>query len=164
MTYFTDCQTLRDLKAAYRRAAMANHPDRGGSEDAMKAINLAYEKAFARLQASDTREAENSREASEAPGEFINIINLLIKLKGIDLELCGMWIWISGNTRPHKDTLKTAGCRWASKKKMWYWHPAGWESNGRGKTSMAQIRDKYGSIQFRADGSESECQREKITA
>lgn len=164
MTYFDNCRTLQELKTAYRRAAMDNHPDRGGDENTMKAINLAYEKAFSRLQAQDTPEAASSRKASEAPEEFIAIINLLAKLNGIDLELCGMWIWISGNTRPHKDTLKTAGCRWASKKKMWYWHPAGWESNGRGKTSMAQIRDKYGSIQFRADGSESEYQREKITA
>ena len=49
---------------------MANHPGPGGSEDTMKAINLAYEKAFARLQAGDTREAENSREASEAPASL----------------------------------------------------------------------------------------------
>jgi hypothetical protein len=33
----------RDLKRAYRRAAAANHPDRGGSTERMVLVNRAYE-------------------------------------------------------------------------------------------------------------------------
>lgn len=32
-----------DVKDAYRRASMRNHPDRGGSEESMKAVNRAFE-------------------------------------------------------------------------------------------------------------------------
>ena len=32
MKYFTNCKTLDELKAEYRRLAMANHPDRGGGK------------------------------------------------------------------------------------------------------------------------------------
>jgi DnaJ-class molecular chaperone len=37
-------QIGRALKDAYREAAMRHHPDRGGSHDAMVAINNLYER------------------------------------------------------------------------------------------------------------------------
>lgn len=51
MTYTEACFILgieptfsgRDLKRAYRRAAAANHPDRGGSAERMVLVNQAYE-------------------------------------------------------------------------------------------------------------------------
>lgn len=45
--YFQNITSLGELKRQYRKLAMANHPDRGGSEDAMKAINAEFEKLFA---------------------------------------------------------------------------------------------------------------------
>lgn len=36
--------TMDDLKSAYKKAAFKNHPDRGGSDEIMKQINLAHEK------------------------------------------------------------------------------------------------------------------------
>ena len=38
-----DALDLTKLKTAYRKAAMENHPDRGGNEDDMKKVNEAYE-------------------------------------------------------------------------------------------------------------------------
>jgi preprotein translocase subunit Sec63 len=35
--------TISEIKIAYRRAAAQNHPDRGGSHQAMVAVNAAYE-------------------------------------------------------------------------------------------------------------------------
>ena len=51
MTYMDACFILgigptfsyRDLKRAYRRAAAANHPDRGGNAERMVLVNQAYE-------------------------------------------------------------------------------------------------------------------------
>ena len=51
MTYSDACFILgigptfsdRDLKRAYRRAAAANHPDRGGNAERMVIVNQAYE-------------------------------------------------------------------------------------------------------------------------
>ena len=31
------------------------------------------------------------------------------------------WWWISGDTYPHKDTLKRWGCRWSRKRRAWYY-------------------------------------------
>lgn len=33
-------------------------------------------------------------------------------------------IWISGDTKPHKDELKSMGAKWAPKKGAWYYKPA----------------------------------------
>jgi hypothetical protein len=67
----------------------------------------------------------------------------IISLPGINIELVGKWIWVSGFTFPIKAELKSAGFEWAPKKKMWYY--AGVESAGRGKSSIEEIRAKYGS-------------------
>lgn len=91
----------------------------------------------------------------ESAGDFIMILDHLLKLDGLEIELCGRWLWIGGNTKPHKEKLKACGCRWSNSKKLWYWHFAEdgdrWH---RGNKSMNQIRRKYGSTRFDADAEE----------
>ena len=75
---------------------------------------------------------------------------MLLKLDGLEVELCGSWLWIGGNTRENKEALKAAGCRWSNNKKLWYWrHEEDGRSWSRGKKTMSQIRSKYGSQVFR---------------
>ena len=42
MMYFTGVNTLDELKAAYRRLSLKHHPDCGGDEETMKAINAEH--------------------------------------------------------------------------------------------------------------------------
>lgn len=150
MKYFTDCKTLDELKKEYRRLAMIHHPDHGGNPEIMKAINSEYKRTFESLKNQHNATAEDFRKTTEAPEEFINIINTLIKFPGITVELCGSWLWISGETLPIKDQLKAAGCRWSSSKKMWYWHhPEEGTRRTKGKSTMTDIRNKYGSQTFK---------------
>lgn len=158
MMYFTNCQTLDDLKKAYKAAAMKNHPDVGGDTATMQQINAEYEARFEELKRQqNTRAAEDTTgkayATSESAADFIAIINALLKLDGLEVELCGRWLWIGGETRKHKEALKAAGCRWSSSKKLWSWHFA--EDGARwrkGHYSMAQIRSKYGSTTFARRG------------
>ena len=153
-TYFINCKTLDELKKSYKAAAMKYHPDMGGDTATMQAINAEYEARFEVLKRSqNTQAAEDTtgrtKATTESAGDFIRIIDQLLKLDGLEIELCGRWLWIGGETMKHKEALKAAGCRWSSTKKMWSWHFAEDGSHWhRGSKTMAQIRSKYGSTTF----------------
>lgn len=148
--YFTNCKTLEELKRTYKKLAFANHPDRGGDPEIMKAINAEYDKAFQRLknrhESAEDPTKTYEAETAETPEEFREIIETLLHLDGVEIEMCGRWLWLSGNTYAHREALKKAACKWANKKKLWYWHPA---EDGERKTrhtlKMEEIREKYGS-------------------
>ena len=142
MKYFKNIETLEQLRKEYKRLVKENHPDNGGSDEAIKIINAEYEELFKVLKNSDT---ENKSKYNMAEDEMLrNVINSIINLN-VDIEICGSWIWVSGNTYGCKTELKTNGFKWASKKKMWYWHNPEEVTRSYGKTTMADIRTKYGS-------------------
>lgn len=155
MKYFANCKTLEDLKKEYRRLAMLHHPDVGGTVEEMQAINAAYDALHEVLKQAHNQTADEYHQTTETPEEFRQIIETLLRMDGLEVELCGSWLWIGGNTRAHKEELKAAGCRWSSNKKLWYWRHA--EEGHRwhkGNKTMNQIRSKYGSQTFRSGGAD----------
>lgn len=122
--------TIEELKKEYFKAAMKYHPDHGGDVETMKAINAEYAELQKKLKdkhisfKDETEVYTADTSTTETPEDFINIVNELMKLDGLDIELCGRWLWISGNTKEHKDRLKALGCKWSRNKKMWSWHYA----------------------------------------
>ena len=164
--FFVKCSTLDELKKAYKAAALANHPDLGGDTATMQAINAEYSERFEVLKRSQNAQAEEdttgrTHATTEAPSDFIDIIDALLHMDGLTVELCCRWLWIGGDTMKNKEQLKACGCRWSSSKKLWSWHHA--EDGARWhKThySMASIRTKYGSTTYTAAGD----RRDTITA
>jgi DnaJ-class molecular chaperone len=153
MKYFTNINTLDELKAEYRRLAMKHHPDRGGDDATMKAINNEHDELFEILKMQHNNAADEYHQTTETAEEFREIITALLNIGDIVVELCGSWLWISGNTKEHKDELKALSCRWSDNKKMWYWrHPEDGRAYRKSKTSMSDIRTKYGSQVFTAAG------------
>ncbi|CVK21558.1 DnaJ domain-containing protein [Sporomusa sphaeroides] len=141
--YFQDIHTIDELKKAYRKLAFKHHPDRGGDTEIMKAVNAEYEQLFKKLNVTD--EATGKAKFNMNDG-FREMIDKIINLDGLEIEICGLWIWVSGNTKGHKEALKEAGFFWASKKKMWYWRPEeGKVRYSTGITDMDYIRNMYGS-------------------
>ncbi len=140
--YFANIQSLEELRKEYKRLVKLNHPDNGGSDELIKTINVEYEFTFKMLEKSDT--ANSKKYNMEADEQIRYIINIIINLD-INIEICGSWIWVSGNTYSCKDELKSNGFHWASKKKMWYWHDPQEQTRSNGKTTMDDIRSKYGS-------------------
>lgn len=161
MKYFKNIDNIEDLKAEYRRLAMANHPDRGGSTEAMQQINNEYSTLFARLKdvhkstrPDGPRTYTADKPTAETPEDFINICNELFRLDGLEVELCGRWLWIGGNTMQHRDALKALGCKWSKNKQKWSWHfpeDAAFSYKGRREWSMDKIRFMWGSEHLERD-------------
>jgi hypothetical protein len=76
--------------------------------------------------------------------KFPEIISEIIHLD-ITIEICGNWIWLSGNTRPYSKQLKEIGFFYSPRKQMWYWRPSGWESNNHKPWDIETIRKTFGS-------------------
>lgn len=123
MKYFNNCKSIEDVKKLYKKLCKQYHPDlnKDDTTEIMKQINAEYETAFERFKnihesADDNTKTYTSKETTETAAEFMVIINKLVVLEGVNVELIGRWIWLSGNTFPHKDILKGLGFRFASKK------------------------------------------------
>ena len=134
------------IKAAYRKACAKYHPDRNPAGlEMMKAVNVAYQ--FLTEISYNGAERPINEEVNSDFGDMLNdAINAVIGLSGINIEVCGAWVWLSGNTKAHKEAIKTAGYWWAKKKCSWYFRPADYKSRNKGNWDMDKIRDKYGSV------------------
>ena len=94
--YFENCSNLEELKRAYRCAALKNHPDRGGSVLEMQKINEEYARKFEDLKRAHNATAEPEKQTTETPEEFREILETLIRCDGLEIEICGAWLWIAG--------------------------------------------------------------------
>ncbi|PWG80790.1 molecular chaperone DnaJ [Pararcticibacter amylolyticus] len=145
MKWFNECKTLDEVKSAYKKLAKQHHPDLGGDTLTMQEINKEYAFASAKvIKGANLSEEETENEilSSEA---YRKAIEAIIHLDGITIELVGWWIWVTGMTRPVKQTLKQAGFFFAPKKLAWYFRTAEYKVNKGGKKSLDEIRAKYGS-------------------
>lgn len=128
-------------KQAYRLAAKKYHPDvNPAGTEMMKVINSAYAVLKDYSGVIDTNDHD-----SHYPDALNDALNAIIALDGLEIEICGSWIWVTGDTYTHKNILKANGFKYASKKKSWNFRPDNWKSRSRGTTSMEDIRSKYGS-------------------
>ena len=149
MNYFPNHMTADDIKAEYRRLAMQYHPDHGGDTATMQDINAQYSKAI------DT--ATRNEKPGLSEDEYTDLANVneavrqavaaIVNLPDIEIEICGLWAWVGGNTYPVKDAIKAAGFKWASVKKMWYF--AGVPARSHGKMDMNDIREAHGSTKVK---------------
>ncbi len=140
-TYLAHCKTIEELKKEYRTLVKLHHPDNNGNESIMKAINNEYDSMFTVLQHIHNAKEENAdNQNTEQPEAFRHIINTLMSYSNITIEICGSWLWVSGDTYQCKDTLKELGFKWASKKQMWYLGDLQRKTNK--STPMEAIRTK----------------------
>ena len=150
MKYFVNCKSIEELKKAYKKLAFQNHPDRGGDAETMKAINNEYEQAMELLK--KTSKSKQDQNSTEEAGDFIEIINNIINLEGLTIEIVGNWIWVTGDTKTHKEALKASKFYYASKKKAWYFKPADYVAKSRKNYSLDEIKSKYGSTTITGAG------------
>lgn len=142
--YFNKVRTLEELRKEYKRLAKIYHPDCGGDAEIFKAIQSEYEKRFEELEkttANTSNAQQFNKDLDKAIREAIEkIINL-----DVEIEICGSWVWISGNTYAVKEELKAAGYKYIKKRVKWAWHEEGYRKRTKTDISFEEIRNLYGS-------------------
>jgi len=146
MKFLKNIKTIEELKTEYRRLAFLHHPDKGGTLEAMQILNGEYDTLLKALK--DTANvAYNEYEYAE---NFKNVIEELIKCEGLEIEICGSWIWLTGNTKPFTEIFKKLGFRWRKKKIAW---SLGESAKKHYKElSMDKIRELHGSQILKGHG------------
>lgn len=133
--------TPRETKKAYFEACKKYHPDiNPAGAQMMKIINEAYDELRDFIG-----NIEQQQEQPLFSEELNDALNAVVNLPNVYVEICGAWLWVTGNTKEHKDIIKSAGFYWSKKKSAWYFKPAGFKSRYGGNTTLDEIRAKYGS-------------------
>ncbi len=122
--YFENIRTLEELRKQYKELLKLHHPDNGGNLEVMQEINAEYNRLFKILK--DQHENNCCSDNASAGNNYSNMkydfaedeklremLNKIIHFDGIDIELVGAWIWVSGNTYACKKELKEFGFKWA---------------------------------------------------
>ena len=154
--FFQGCHTAEDLKKAYRKLAKKLHPDVGGRKEDFQALQAEFSAAWDRLKNVHVNKdgKRYEKETDETAEAFMGIIEELIRLKDVDTEICGSWIWCSGNTKPYKDLFRRLGFRWSKMKQAWYYHSEPYRKYNGKEMSLDEIRGMYGSRRYQSEEEE----------
>ena len=151
INYFQNCLTIEQIKKRYRELAQKFHPDHNKEIDTneiMKQINLQYEQFKGKKFTSTNYETKKQYEQTFDPFDgYRELINAVINIPNITIELCGTWLWITGETKPYKDYLKELGFSFSGKKIAWYWKPGDkkYRKKSKKELNLDEIRNLYGS-------------------
>jgi hypothetical protein len=139
----SDHVTAPEIRAAYQKKAFEYDPSFSPvGIHMMQIVENAYEvlKRF-------SGPFKNSLGDLGITSSLEKAVRAVAVLEGITIEICGVWIWISGSTERHKAVLKEAGYDWAPRKHMWYFRPEHQKARRKYVVpfSMDEIRQKFGS-------------------
>lgn len=133
-SYFMNIEGINEAKKIYKQLAKVLHPDVGGNEEDFKNLNAIYNHIL-----------ENGiyfTNESKFDLELEKIISKILHFENIIIEVVGSWIWLSGETKAIKETLKDLGFKWASQKKQWYYGEM--KAKNPHPKSLDEIKAKYG--------------------
>ena len=164
--FFENCADVDAARKRYYKLAQVYHSDTGaGDDDTMRIINDQFSAYVGRSAAADTIPAlpagvialpehcETPAAVGEA-AEYMTVIAALVSIPDIMVEIVGSWVWVSGDTKAHKDEIKAARLHFSGQRREWYWHPVDETKPARrfraSKLSMDEIRDKYGCVMVKS--------------
>ena len=163
--YFKNVDSLEQLRKQYRDLLKQYHPDNGGSEEITKAINAEYDQLFKALKNKhESKSADDSDNANAKASDYSKnmydwendkslreVLQKIVNFDGIEIEIVGYFIWVDGNTYPHKEALKEIGFRWSKQRRKWYWHDGEYKRYGNKNLSFADIQSRFGSTKVHTD-------------
>lgn len=141
-----DTGTWEKRLASLLHYATIYHPMNGGTDEIWERFIDTYKADYEltkNIHVNSKGETYIS-ETMETADEMVNIVNTLSECDGLINEILGRFIWTGGNTRKHKDVLKSLGFTYMSNKKKWCKSYKGYVRRGRRNYSYEQIRTMYG--------------------
>ena len=122
----------------------------------MQVINDQYERLSKRLINGNTDFSESRKEYEQQVSEEIRQrLDRIIFIPGIEIEMIGSWIWITGNTFAVRETLKGEGFWFSHPKSAWYWHKGEYRKKNGKIQSMEEMRDFWGSQKIESENEKS---------
>ena len=149
---YSACSTFEQLRKAYISLIRKFHPDKGGDTDTCKLVNTLYEqfanklKNIHEMKGDRTAEEKTHFEDSGEIDDKVKDVIFTLSVFPLDLEICGSWLWVTGQTWLYSKQLKACGCIFASKKKAWCFHVDEWNRKKKHKLTLDEIRDLHGSV------------------
>lgn len=149
--------TEQEVKKTYRRLAIKYHPDKNpAGASMMQMINSAFD--FLKTNMAKVNGYSHDESEAYDYGDAVNdMLNKLFNLHadGLIVEVCGNWIWVSGNTKQYSAQLGRKeggiGFFWSKNKSAWYYRPDEYKSSNRGRAfSLDEIREHHGSEKVKA--------------
>ena len=118
-------ETLEDLKKVYADEYSEVRYD----VDLLTDLDHAWEDNFDAVRCMHRTKggkvySTESAANHETVGYFPEFIEAISNMEAVYYNIEGTWMWVSGNTKPHREELKKFGLRWAPKKQKWYKKPA----------------------------------------
>lgn len=113
---FVNAETLGDLRKAYLDATLKYQTPK-----LLEQVNTMYIEKFEEVkELRRTLDGKIYRKKSnETVSFFLNTVQHLKGLEGIECEIRGDWLFVTGDTKPVKDEIKSAGCFFNVKQKCW---------------------------------------------
>lgn len=155
--FFSGCINVEQVKQTYRQLAKEHHPDLGGNLETMKQVNLQYHEALKSLHGfKSIREGKEftywyNQDLEQELADMIYRL-LGLQMQGVEIALIGLWVWVTGNTKEYKDSLKGLGCWYHAKRKCWYYHSKKVRSHYNDNVSLSGLAAFYGYKTCEGDG------------
>jgi len=139
--YFKSCSTKEQLRARYKELCKQYHPDLNPDVDItiIQQINSEIDYLI------NVMPNINGKTWTEDLGAFQDIMPHLIRLHDVEIEICGSWIWVTGDTKAKREYLKAHGLKYSGQKKAWYWTERPYHKKSKKSFTLQAIREMYGS-------------------
>lgn len=151
MNYFKDCTTLDQVKNLLRKLSKELHPDHNNGRDkGFAKMFQQYKEASERLKYKTGFEQDANFNADS----FYNMVRKFDALQDVTVSFVGSFIWIEGDTKSQKDTIKSIYiegynvARWANKKVAWFFSPLDYKQKAKSKHDLNGLKSKYGCKSF----------------
>ena len=149
MKYFSGLESIEELRKAFHRFCLSMHPDKGGKHEDFIDMKNEYDALIKNASIKEGADAfagnREKRYTYESESALARMIERLLTIPNITIEICGSWLWITGDTFSNHSRLSDFGCKFSGSKQKWYWTANLKPGKFRARYSMAKIRAKFGS-------------------